>query len=70
VIATPEESMDAIRNVSHKQPEMVLRPELRALPPKSSDGRSQDSHGKSPVEHVPIPPEVTYDRSGRGGGKD
>ncbi len=62
--------MDAIRNVSHKQPEMVLRPELKALPPKSSEGRSHDSQGKSPVEHAPPPPDVTYDRSGRGGGGD
>jgi hypothetical protein len=59
--------MDAIRNVSKKQPEMVLRPELKAEPPKGSHGRSHDSQGKSSVEHTARPPEVTYDRKGRGG---
>ncbi len=59
--------MDAIRNVSHKQPEMVLRPELKAVPPKGSEGRSQDSQGKSAVEHSDRPPKVTYDRGGHGG---
>lgn len=59
--------MDAIRNVSKKQPEMVLRPELKAEPPKGSKGRSQDSQGQSQVEHAKHPPKVTYDRSGRGG---
>jgi hypothetical protein len=59
--------MDAIRNVSRKQPEMVLRPELKAEPPKGSNGRSHDSQGSSAVEHSARPPSVTYDRSGRGG---
>lgn len=60
--------MDAIRNVSPKQPEMVLRPELKAEPPKGSNGRSHDSQGQSPVEHTEPEPKVTYDRSGHGGG--
>ena len=59
--------MDAIRNVAKKQPEMVIRPELKGETPKSSKGRSQDSQGQSKVEHAERPPKVTYDRGGRGG---